>query len=262
MFLPHVSILPQLLVELSTYYVGANRFIPPEFALGSIFRKARQEAPCYLVFEDLDSLVTDNVRSFFLNEVDGIQSNDGILMVGSTNHLDRLDPGIAKRPSRFDRKFFFPDPNLDQRVQYCHFWQDKLEKEGDEDVEFPDRLCVAIAKITDGFSFAYIQEAFVSALIVIAGAREADNERQITIPNVPLNEWEFVEQEDTISVKANQHGSDDNEEPDLDKYLLWRSVPCPPLYPGIAFRTQPGFLLLCLYERRSTETSLLIVWCM
>src|SRR6266480_5472516 len=77
-------------------------FVPPEFELGEIFRKARQEAPCYLVFEDLDSLVTDRVRSYFLNEVDGLHSNDGILMVGSTNHLERLDPGIAKRPSRFD----------------------------------------------------------------------------------------------------------------------------------------------------------------
>ena len=60
-----------------------------------IFQKARQEAPCYLVFEDLDSIVSDNVRSYFLNEVDGLKRNDGILMVGSTNHLDRLDPGIA-----------------------------------------------------------------------------------------------------------------------------------------------------------------------
>lgn len=54
--------------------------------------------------EDLDSVVSDDVRSYFLNAVDGIAKNDGIFMIGSTNHLDRLDPGIAKRPSRFDRK--------------------------------------------------------------------------------------------------------------------------------------------------------------
>lgn len=61
----------------------------------AIFNKARQFAPCYLVFEDLDSIVSDQVRSYFLNEVDGLKSNDGIFMIGSTNHLDRLDPGIA-----------------------------------------------------------------------------------------------------------------------------------------------------------------------
>ena len=60
-----------------------------------IFARAREFAPCYLIFEDLDSLVTDSVRSYFLNEVDGLKNNNGIFMVGSTNHLDRLDPGIS-----------------------------------------------------------------------------------------------------------------------------------------------------------------------
>jgi transitional endoplasmic reticulum ATPase len=165
------------------------------------------------------------VRSFFLNEVDGLQSNDGILMVGSTNHLDRLDPGIAKRPSRFDRKFFFPNPDLEQRAQYCHFWQEKLKKGGNEDVKFPDRLCVAIAKITDGFSFAYIQEAFVAALVVIAGSREDGTEAEVTGENVRLDKWEFVEEEDTRSADANRNGGGgDDEGPDLDKYLLWRVI--------------------------------------
>lgn len=35
------------------------------------------------------------MRSYFLNEIDGLKSNDGIFMVGSTNHLERLDPGIS-----------------------------------------------------------------------------------------------------------------------------------------------------------------------
>lgn len=60
-----------------------------------VFAKAREFAPCYLVFEDLDTIVTDDVRSYFLNEVDGLKSNDGIFMIGSTNHLERLDPGIS-----------------------------------------------------------------------------------------------------------------------------------------------------------------------
>jgi hypothetical protein len=34
-----------------------------------------------LVFEDLDSLITDENRSFFLNEVDGLEENDGLLLV-------------------------------------------------------------------------------------------------------------------------------------------------------------------------------------
>jgi transitional endoplasmic reticulum ATPase len=145
-------------------------------------------------------------------------------MVGSTNHLDRLDPGIAKRPSRFDRKFFFPDPNLEQRVKYCEFWQDKLKKAGNEDIKFPDILCIAIAKITHGFSFAYIQEAFVAALVVIAGTREDAAEGEARADCVPLNEWELVAGEDARSAEADTHDGGNDERPDLDKYLLWRVI--------------------------------------
>lgn len=159
----------------------------PEYSVKEIFRQARAEAPCLLVFEDLDSLVTDQVRSYFLNEVDGINSNSGIYMIGSTNHLDRLDPGISKRPSRFDRKFLFPKPDEDQRIQYCEYWRHKLQdgknpqdEEDDEtddlvhvdadEIEFPKELSPEIAKITDGFSFAYLQEAFVATLLTLAGS--------------------------------------------------------------------------------------------
>ncbi|KAL8691639.1 MAG: hypothetical protein Q9224_004131, partial [Gallowayella concinna] len=172
--------IPTLYVRSLSSYGG------PEYAIASIFHQARTQSPCLLVFEDLDSLVTDSVRSYFLNEVDGLESNDGILMIGSTNHLERLDDGIRKRPSRFDRKFLFPDPGLEERVAYCEFWRRKLgaDNKGDEgelmggsageeaEVEFPHRLCGAIAGITAGFSFAYIQEAFVASLLAIAAEEE------------------------------------------------------------------------------------------
>lgn len=58
----------------------------PEYSIRQIFVKARETAPCLLVFEDLDSLITDKVKSYFLNEVDGLENNDGIMMIGSTNH--------------------------------------------------------------------------------------------------------------------------------------------------------------------------------
>lgn len=69
-----------------------------------IFSKARQNSPCIVIFEDLDSLINDRNRSFFLNQLDGLENNDGLLIIGSTNHFDRLDPGLSSRPSRFDRK--------------------------------------------------------------------------------------------------------------------------------------------------------------
>ena len=192
----------------------------PEYAIGLIFSKARQMAPCFLVFEDLDSIVSDAVRSYFLNEVDGLQNNDGIMMVGSTNHLERLDPGISKRPSRFDRKYLFPDPNLEERVEYCEFWRRKLES--NEDVEFPHSLCPAIAGITKGFSFAYIQEAFVAALLAIANGDAADEAEGEEGPAGGEYEdpWFDSNQMDVFcSVRSKV---EDRKE--LEKFVLWREI--------------------------------------
>lgn len=137
-----------------------------KYAIRAIFSHARIMAPCLLIFEDLDSLVTDETRSYFLNEVDGLESNDGILMIGSTNHLDALDPAISKRPSRFDRKYHFHLPGEQERTAYCQFWKRKLADSNM--VDFQDELCPIIAKMTEGFSFAYLKELFVWALLTIA----------------------------------------------------------------------------------------------
>ena len=192
----------------------------PEYAISQIFDKARQMTPCLLVFEDLDSIVSDAVRSYFLNEVDGLQNNDGIMMVGSTNHLDRLDPGISKRPSRFDRKYLFPDPNMEERVKYCEYWKRKLD--GNEDVEMPEGMCRAIAGITKGFSFAYIQEAFVAALLAIAN-RDASSEG--------MDEEEPFGKECEYKASACKNldfatmpRSEVEDEEDLEKFVLWREI--------------------------------------
>lgn len=79
---------------------------------------ARSMTPCLLVLEDVDTIVTQSTRSYFFNEVDGLENNDGILMIATTNHLDELDPGLSKRPSRFDRKYLFPLPDKGERAQY------------------------------------------------------------------------------------------------------------------------------------------------
>lgn len=137
-----------------------------EYCIREIFSLARKLAPCLLIFEDLDSLVTNDVRSYFLNEVDGLESNDGILMIGSTNHLDKLDPAIAKRPSRFDRKYHFKLPGEAERMLYCDFWKNKASRS--KLVHWPEGASEYIAKLTEGFSFAYMKELFVMTLLNVA----------------------------------------------------------------------------------------------
>jgi transitional endoplasmic reticulum ATPase len=166
-----------------------------QYSIQQIFQAARRSAPCLLIFEDLDSLVGDNIRSYFLNEVDGLDSNDGILMIGSTNHLDKLDPAIAKRPSRFDRKYHFKLPAETERTMYAEYWRQKLRTKN-EDLDFPEELCEVIAQLTEGFSFAYLKELFVMALLSlvrgfkgddfeIVDAEEADSAPEDT-PDTPL----------------------------------------------------------------------------
>ena len=174
-------------------------------------------------------MITDEVRSFFLNAVDGIQRNDGILMVGSTNHLERLDPGIAKRPSRFDRKFFFPNPSEEERVMYMKFWQKKLDD--NDDIEFPDKLCPAIAKITKGFSFAYLQEAMIASLLAIARDQEDYVKTCLECMEAhgkPTN-GNTCDKESRAPFKGLYDfvwlvRQTDDEDPELDKYRLWREV--------------------------------------
>ncbi|KAL8830121.1 MAG: hypothetical protein Q9170_005881 [Blastenia crenularia] len=167
---------------------------PRTYDIRSIFVQARAMAPCMLILEDIDTIVTASSRSYFFNEVDGLENNDGIFMVASTNHLDRLDPGLSSRPSRFDRKYLFPLPSDHERTLYCEYWRNKLKSK--PSIKFPRKLCAAIAGITDEFSFAYLQEAFVATLLAIAGHRSEEG----------------------------RCGGGDDEGGDLDDYELWREM--------------------------------------
>ncbi|KAK3688665.1 proteasome-activating nucleotidase, partial [Podospora appendiculata] len=167
----------------SLYVKSLENCNGPQWAIHRIFATARRMAPCMLVFEDLDSIVGPKTRSYFLNEVDGLKSNDGILMVGSTNHLDRLDAAITKRPSRFDRKYHFKVPDEASREAYARYWRNKLKataaaSAGKIEFTFPDEVCGMLAKMTEGFSFAYLKELFVSSLLLLARGGQYEDEEE------------------------------------------------------------------------------------
>ncbi|KAF3919094.1 Paraplegin [Orbilia brochopaga] len=166
LYTPTASIPPLPLPSL--YVKSLAGYGPPEFAIRDVFQKARQQAPCLLIWEDLDSIIDDSNRSFFLNELDGLEDNQGILVIGTTNHLDRLDPGIVKRPSRFDRKYLFDNPADSERVRYVDYWRKKLSG---TPIDFSDDLVKELADLMKDFSFAYMKEAFVSTLLILAGRR-------------------------------------------------------------------------------------------
>ncbi|KAI0071373.1 P-loop containing nucleoside triphosphate hydrolase protein [Panus rudis PR-1116 ss-1] len=143
----------------------------PEYGVRQIFDKARQHSPCILVLEDLDSMVTEKVRSFFLNEMDGLAQNDGMLTIATTNHPERIDDAILNRPSRFDVKYDFALPDEDLRKEFARKWIGKIEKLSGRDVIFEtdtEVLSRRVSEKTAGWTFAFLKELFVSFLLRIA----------------------------------------------------------------------------------------------
>ena len=126
-----------------------------------IFERARETAPCFLVLEDLDAIVDDGNRSVFLNELDGFAKNDGIFTIATTNHPESLDPALVERPSRFDRTYLFPLPDLPRRTQYLERWASGLDAE----VRPSQAAITRAAESTAGFSFAYLKEVGTATLL-------------------------------------------------------------------------------------------------
>ena len=84
-----------------------------EKGVRKIFERARQVAPCIIFFDEIDSLagkrgmetgskVTEHVLNQILSEMDGIEDNNDLVVIGATNRPDMLDAAIL-RPGRFDR---------------------------------------------------------------------------------------------------------------------------------------------------------------
>ncbi len=147
-----------------------------------VFSRARQTTPCLLLLEDLDSLINDENRSYFLNELDGFAANMGIVVLATTNHPEKLDPAIVDRPSRFDRKYAFPLPNTEERQAYLHLWNQKAEPE----IRVSENGLAAIAKDTDGFSFAYLKELWLSSLMRWISVKKAGTMDDIMVAQAAL----------------------------------------------------------------------------
>ena len=128
--------------------------------MAEVFDRARM-APCIVVLEDLDSMIDNKSRSFFLNELDGFKSNNGVVVLATTNHPDKLDPSILDRPSRFDRKYHFHLPAYAERVAYIMKWNGDLQT----DLQVSENGATRLVSSTEGFSFAYLKELFVASMV-------------------------------------------------------------------------------------------------
>ena len=100
-----------------------------------LFRKARRQAPCIVFIDEFDgigtvrnysgsAIETENTRivTALLNELDGFEPTNGVLVLAATNSIQALDPALI-RPGRFDARFKVPYPDYNARVElvkmYC-----------------------------------------------------------------------------------------------------------------------------------------------
>lgn len=107
-----------------------------------LFEKARKSKPCIIFIDEIDTLGKrrskyseghnehENTLNSLLAEMDGMDSNDNILIFGATNRPKMLDSALM-RPGRFDRKIEFNLPNLEERDEILNLYLKKYPVEGD-----------------------------------------------------------------------------------------------------------------------------------
>jgi hypothetical protein len=157
--------------DLPFLYVRDLRERTFQDAIRLIFQRARRLAPCILAFEDIDGFVTDANRSVFLNELDGFENNEGLLIIGSSNHPGQIDEALLKRPSRFDRVFHIGLPEAAERRAFCRhaLSRSALAARLAPDLDL-DQLAAQVAERTEGFTPAYLKEALIGAALERAQA--------------------------------------------------------------------------------------------
>jgi transitional endoplasmic reticulum ATPase len=136
-------------------------FIP----MMKMFRKIQPDTPILAIIEDMDSFLNYNSTKDFLNLLDGNLQINNILYLGTTNYLDRIEPRVKYRPSRFDLLIHIDAPNEKIRRYFLEqkILSEDLVKFGGS--KFIDKAVEA----TTGFSFAHLKEFIISVIIMENG---------------------------------------------------------------------------------------------
>lgn len=101
-----------------------------EGRVADLLRTARERAPCILFMDEIDAVakrrdmytaddVTPRLLSILLSEMDGIDKSAGVIVVGSTNKPDLIDPAMM-RPGRLDKIIYVPPPDFNERMEIVH----------------------------------------------------------------------------------------------------------------------------------------------
>ncbi len=136
-----------------------------------LFKKARRKAPCIVFIDEFDgigtrrnysgsAIETENTRivTALLNELDGFEPTNGVLVLAATNSISALDEALI-RPGRFDSRVSVPYPDEKSRVQLVKMYSAGKNLEADSEPEI-------LAKKFAGFSCAKIESVLNKSSLI------------------------------------------------------------------------------------------------
>ncbi|WP_448951114.1 ATP-dependent zinc metalloprotease FtsH [Labrys neptuniae] len=154
--------------------VGASR-------VRDMFEQAKKNAPCIIFIDEIDAVgrhrgaglgggndEREQTLNQLLVEMDGFETNEGIIIIAATNRPDVLDPALL-RPGRFDRQIVVSNPDLSGREKILRVHVRKVPLAPDVDLKI-------IARGTPGFSGADLMN-LVNEAALLAARR---NKRMVT----------------------------------------------------------------------------------
>ncbi len=155
--------------------VGASR-------VRDMFEQGKKNAPCIIFIDEIDAVgrhrgaglgggndEREQTLNQLLVEMDGFESNEGVILIAATNRPDVLDPALL-RPGRFDRQVTIPNPDVVGREQILKVHMRKVQIGADVDAR-------VIARGTPGFSGADLANLVNEAALLAART----GKRQITM---------------------------------------------------------------------------------
>ena len=144
----------------------------------SLFNKAARHKPCIVFIDEFDSIgerrnyagtgvdkENNRIITAMLNEMDGFESRDGILVVAATNSYKSLDPALV-RPGRFDLKFNVSNPDQRTREQLVAMYTKQRHLS-------PDLTVARVARMFDGQSCAAIETCLNGATMLAIDAPDS-----------------------------------------------------------------------------------------
>ncbi len=146
--------------------VGASR-------VRDLFIQGKKNAPCLIFIDEIDAVgrqrgaglggghdEREQTLNQLLVEMDGFESNEGVILIAATNRPDVLDPALL-RPGRFDRQVVVPNPDLNGRKGILEVYAKKVALSKKVDLE-------VLARGTPGFSGADLENLVNEAALIAA----------------------------------------------------------------------------------------------